>query len=67
VEWDPKEERDCEIARSIFQEQHETRLVFSADKEWNPTDQLKKFDKNPGRMVVMPRPTAWDKIREEIP
>ena len=68
VEWDPKEERDCSLASAIFMDQRVLgRLVFSVDEKWNPKEQLKTFDKNPGRMVVMPRPTAWDKLREERP
>lgn len=66
VEWDPKQERDCQAAEMIFNgHQRDGNPIFSTDKKWNPKDPLKEFDKNPGRMIVMPRLTVWDKLREE--
>jgi len=66
IEWDPKQERDHQTAERFFVEQLRAgKLVFEADEKWNLKECLKNFDKNPGRMVVMLRPTAWDKITGE--
>lgn len=65
VEWDPKQERDCQSAKMIFfGHRRDGNPIFSTDKEWNPKDPLKEFD-NSGRMIVMPRLTVWDRLREK--
>ena len=68
VEWDRSKKVDCDLAESIYQDQRRAgnTTVFAADRNWLPTEQLQKFDRKLGRMVVIPRQTVWDKLNNEI-
>lgn len=67
VEWDPKNTQDCALAEDIFRDQRRAkRALYAVKGDWKPTEQINKFDKKLGRMLVLPSQTIWDKINKEV-
>jgi len=40
------------------------RPIFTANPTWEPGDKLNAFNKELGRMVILSRPTVYDKLIE---
>lgn len=63
--WEPSKPTDCQAIESVYHMQREKgRVVYSTDSTWKPVAKMAKFDGSLGRMVVLPRPTVYDRIRE---
>lgn len=66
VEWDPKKDKEVSSMRSLFTTlTWEKKGVFHSVHEGVPGDQITEFEPQLGKMVLLPMPTTWSRIRKE--
>lgn len=63
--WDPKNTKDCQAMADVFSLlRAKGKLIFVTTEDGGLGEPLTEFQKDLGRMTVLPSPTLWDRVRE---